>query len=327
LSLDEWPIPADKVLVEFLGVPKREPVSPQKFLVPRVNTVPYHADVRGGGRGSPQKQKQQQSMLAFTTATTANSKADHDNKRKWNTNSHQNMIDFLGFMKSAVQAKLIETHIMTLARSYLADSLAYVGCMEAKAAAEEEERERKRQIADEAAEHMVAYSSDDDSVDFEKYANQGLKKNEKHVKIGPNTWLCYTHKLFAQMKKYTRVVEVRPESADIRLVVENGDVLDPTYQVRVMQANLDGTCDKDNGYSYKALRQYKFKVGVSKTLKDLHDRVSEHAASHKLDVGGAKRGPLAVRGTPSSSGEESAEEAAGAEARPSGSPKKRRKEA
>jgi len=331
LSLDEWPIPADMVLVEFLGLPKKEPVCPQKFLVPTAYTAPFHADVhmRSGG-GSPQKRKQQQSMLAFTTASTANSKADHDNKRKWNSNSHENMINFLGFHKSAPQAKLIEAHVMALARQYLADSLAYFDSMEAKASAEEAERARKRQLADEDAEHVVATSSDDDSVDFGKYAKQGLK-HEKHVKIEPDTWLSYTHKVI-KMLKYSRVVEVRPKSADIRVVVENGDILDHTYQVRVMQSNLDGSCDKDNGYSYKALREYKFKVGVSKTLKSLHERVSERSVNNKLDLGGAKRGRNAAQGTEISklSDEEgSADEGAGtsadagAGARVSISPQKR----
>jgi len=296
LALDDWPIPEDMVLVEFLGIPKREPVTPQKYLVQKTYTVPFHADVRGGGGGggggSPgQKRKQQQSMLNFATATTINSAADRDSKRHWNSNSVENMINFLGFLKTQTQCKLIEANIMSKARQYLSACLAYADSMEAKALAEEAQELQKRQIAEENDEHAVGASSSDESIDFSKYARQGLKA-EKHVKIVPDTWLSYTHKLF-KMKKFTRVVEVKAKGADPRVIVENGDILDSMYQVRVMQTLPDGTCDKEAGYSYKALREYKFKVGRSKKLKDLHDRVDAYAANHKLDVGGggARRGP------------------------------------
>jgi hypothetical protein len=227
-------------------------------------------------------------MLSFTTATTANSAANHNNIRQWNPDMITNMINFLGFLKTQTQSKEIERNIMTKARAYLVTCLDYADAMEAKALAQEAEESQKRQIAEENDEHAIAASSSDESIDLCKYARQGLK-DEKHVRIAPDTWLSYTHKLF-KMKKFTRVVEVRARGEEPRVVVENGDILSSSHQVRVLHTLPDGACDKENGYSYKALSEYKFKVGRSKKLKDLHDRVDAFSANQKLDIGGAKGG-------------------------------------
>jgi hypothetical protein len=324
LSLDEWPIPEDKRLVEFLSIPKRHPSTPQKLVVMWKDIVPYHARVsrkslspvkpqmqmHSGGSSSSSvmkaaqaqveselERKQQSSMLTFTTSSK------RDPLRQWNLDSMENMTSFIYAHYSKVNGSAVERAIKKKAEAYLKASLAYAEETDniARQAEEELLAKRERDEEDKNNNEGGRDSSSDDGIDIATFARQDLD-DEAHIRIRPGSWLAYTHKIFKKIM-YTRVVQVKSKKENMPLVCENGEVFGPSDQVRVMNTLEDGSCDKAEGSSYKQLSAYRFKKGKCKTLLSLHESSAESSKNDKLDLGGGRRHEpaIAVKSASSSS--------------------------
>ena len=287
LHLETWPIPDDELLVEFLGLPKKDPITPQKMVVKKEYCVPYYEDVHHNN--SSHLRKQQLSILSFTTLS---SKEGKDPKRMWNINSCNNMIEFLRFHYNKERARAIDEHILAKAYAFLEVSLKRADIARAAQA----QSLSRAPHADGEDESSSGCSDSEDSIDLAKFARQDpTLMQEKDVLIGPNTWISYTHKVF-KIVMHTRVVEVKARRHAIRLVVENGEILEKEDKVRVMGTKSDGSCDMEAGYGgYKPLGSYKFKKGKSQVLRNLHERIEQEFAHHKLDLG-SKR--TVVQGSP-----------------------------
>ena len=126
-------------------------------------------------------------------------------------------------------------------------------------------------------------SSSSDEEDLSAYAQADLS-GERHLKIQADIWISYSHKVFKKVM-YTRVVEVRGNKKDRKVVVENGEHFMLTDQVRILETNEDGSCNVDKGFSYKALKKYKFKNGKSKVLMNFHDSAALLAGKYKFRGG------------------------------------------
>ncbi len=129
-------------------------------------------------------------------------------------------------------------------------------------------------------------SEGSEELDLSAFARGDLSL-EKNLKIKADIWISYTHKVFKKIM-YTRVVEVIGNKRNRKVVVENGESIAMSDQVRVMRKQEDGSCNKEEGFSYKALSEYKFKKGKSKTLLTLDDSAAAFAAlkSNRIEAGG-----------------------------------------
>jgi hypothetical protein len=109
--------------------------------------------------------------------------------------------------------------------------------------------------------------------------------SERDITLKCDEWICYSHKLFNKMM-FTRIVEVR-NSREQRLVVENGEILEAKDQIRVLEKQADGSYDSERGSSFKAVQEYKYQLGTSRSLQTLHQKADSRAAQGKLAFGAA----------------------------------------
>ena len=308
-----WPIPDHLRLVEFIGAPREKPATPEKFLVEAKETLPFHENVfrhiatkssdgNSPGKFSPQGRKSlvnpsntgsvmkvaSQQMLSFATKKG-------DPKRRWEINSLQNLSVMLTNCDkyTSAQAEKIDKNIRSKAEAYLAKSLEYVD----QIAKNQQNLSKQRQEAEEedakacAASGKKRGANDSDSdgeeaMDITKFARRNSPSDDE-VKLKKDTWISYTHKVFGGRIMHTRIVEVTRDKKR-RLVVENGEVLGPNNQIRVLDTMPDGSFNPDpnTGSRYKALRDFKYSSGKSTKLTTIHEKAHAQAAGNKIDLGG-----------------------------------------
>ena len=331
----QWPIPDNLRLIEFINAPKEHPKIPEKFLVEASDIIPFHENVNrcrlspanspasSPGRkskflvnatsvsaGSKMMKTQVQTMLNFSN------KSKKGSLRSWNVNGFMNLQHLLGHCGhyTSDQAAEMEKGILRKAENYLTRSLQHADQIEKNKVAlfkqrQEEEEQDARDVAARKGNGKGKGKGDDsagsdgkeEQLDITKFARKDLS-GESKLKLVKDMWISYTHKIFKKTM-YTRIVEVTKDKKR-RLIVENGEVLGPNYQVRLLETLPDGTYNGDSstGSSYKALREFKYKSGRSTKLTTIHEKAMVRASGNKIKLGGNGAGAAGGNGSGSESG-------------------------
>jgi hypothetical protein len=298
MKLNEWPIPDDQILVEFINAPKTEPACPRMFLEKRADSMPFNESVwrnrkfKSGGSSGTAKQT--------TLFESGNIAAASSSGERWHPDGRANVGDFLAsYYSRAKKARLITDSIMKKAHAYLQRAVdndreeeeGGAGCdspSDAPSTQDQDQGEESDNNNDnnEEEENLAALIGSEGSSEKDKSKGKGKK-----VSLRAGDWVSYIHPIFSKVM-FTRVVEVKPErdargmTVKQRLVVENGEIFSANDDIRRMTTVASGPnmgeCDKAEGSPYIKICDFKLKEGKSKHLKSIHEAGHAMAKGNKL---------------------------------------------
>jgi hypothetical protein len=291
----EWnpdPTPADALVVEYISAPRSghgrfSGQLPKYVAVTKNMTVPYNENIHKAKAGG----KAQRQMTLMETGNLAYKGTE--SKDKWHKDGDTNLSHFLGHHHPAEKAILFHDAIMKKAQQYLDKAFDPDVASDTEADDSDEEGTATQDTGQDGNE---TDSSDDEAltslVDQNQNSAEKGKKNRK-VELKPGDWVSYINKMFGRVT-HTRIVEIKAavdsdgKACTCRLVVENGDVLKRSDDIRRMEkvesGPEKGACDKRNGSSYILVKDFRMKVGVDKTLTTIHQAASAMSKQNKIDL-------------------------------------------
>lgn len=262
----EWPLPDDKVLVQYICMIKKMNSGSVKetYQVLEKNVCrPYWEDVTISKSSSSGKKQQQ---LSFTRKSP-------QAKGRWNIESFENLINLVQSKLFINTSKPIIDTIRARCNEFLRLALEVVEEAEPDeevlaARAEEQQAQLERDRAETALQAAIRDRGEADCDD------------DAECIIRPDTWICYQAAM-GKHEVYAQVVSV--SARELRPVTLTSDYpLDKYSLVRVMRQDSSGACDKLHGTRTRPLREFRLENGRSKTLRGAGEASERDAAKNGI---------------------------------------------
>lgn len=222
-------IPSGQTVIEYIKVPKKNPETHQIATLKNEDIKPYNFHDAG----------KKQLSLKDSFLTKSPSSSNDETSQQWSTQYLVKMEADLQKKYSKAKAKQVFEDIVSMARLFLEKALETDGTTD------------ENELTNSSLKRKLDEYED---FDFEKMKNN---INTQIEELQAGDYVMYYDKVFKDLKKTTRVVEiVSKKSNQLVVKLENDDLIYDTDLVRKLSLDSNGEVDETSGSS-RRLQDYK----------------------------------------------------------------------
>ena len=225
----ELPLLPGYTVVEFIKVPKKKPYTFQIATLKDDNIKPYNANADAGKK-----------QLAITDSFRKKS-SDAKKQEQWSTEYISKMEISLSKKYSKSKAKQVQDEILSMARLFLDKAL------------EDDQTPDENDVTNSSHKRKLDNITD---FDFSKIIEKSRNKGNQVEDLKAGDFIIYNDKVFKNLKKKTRVVEIVSKNVKKLIIkLENDDVMYGNDLVRKLSLDSKGEPDESTGSS-RRIQEY-----------------------------------------------------------------------